>query len=164
MEQAQNPDDYFILLDQRRARLAENEEVISDKRFEDIMLRGITSDFDYIRNTSYRDPNFGLKDTQSTMRRMYIDDLSCKDKPKIAGRGAAMSARHAFFASKRHFRCFNCDKPGHRKSERPQLKNESSVPLQRVAPKQNGAPTTGQLPTVMSNAAPKISEAPINNT
>ena len=75
----------------------------------------------------YRDPNFGLKDMQSTMRRIYIADLSRKDKPKVAGRGAAMSSRHTFSASKSQFRCFNCDKPGHRKSECPHLNNESAV-------------------------------------
>ena len=89
------------------------------------MLRGITSNDDYIRNTSYRDPNLGLKDMQSTMHRMSIDDLSRKDKPKVAGPGVAMSARHT---SKSQFRCFNCDKPGHLKSECPHLKNELSVP------------------------------------
>ena len=92
------------------------------------MLRGITSDYDYIRNTSYHDPSFGLKDMQSTMRRMYIDGLSRKDKRKVAGRGAAMSARHTFSVSKSRFRCFNCNKPGHRKSECPHLKNKSSAP------------------------------------
>ena len=71
MEQGQDPDDYFILLDERRARLAENGEVISDERFEDIVLRGVSSDHDYIPNTSYRDPNVGLKCMRSTKRRMY---------------------------------------------------------------------------------------------
>ena len=68
MEQGQDPDDYFILLDERRARLAENGEAISAERFEDTTLRGITSDYDFIRNTSYCDPTFGLKGMQSTMR------------------------------------------------------------------------------------------------
>ena len=40
------------------------------------MLRGITSDYDYIRNTSYRDPNFVLKDMQFTMRRIYRRPVS----------------------------------------------------------------------------------------
>ena len=47
---------------------------------------------------------------------------------KGRGLGATMSARHTFSASKSQFRCFNCDKPGHRKSECPHLKNEASVP------------------------------------
>ena len=55
MEQGQDPDDFFILLDERRARLSETGEVISDERFEDNMLQGITSDYDYRRNISYRD-------------------------------------------------------------------------------------------------------------
>ena len=44
----------FIPLYERRARLTENGEAISDERFQDIMLRGITIDYDYIRDTSYR--------------------------------------------------------------------------------------------------------------
>ncbi|CAN0243826.1 unnamed protein product [Laminaria digitata] len=127
MEQGQDPNDNFILLDQRRARLAENGEVISDERFEDIMLRGITSSYDYIRNTSYRDPNFGRKDKQSTMRRMYIDDLSRKGTPKVAGRGAAMSTNHTS-SDIQKMRCFNCHKRGHRKSECTQPKQGSSTP------------------------------------
>ncbi|CAM9621858.1 unnamed protein product [Laminaria digitata] len=127
MEQGQDPDDYLILLDHRRARLAENGGLISDERFEDRMLRGLTSDYDYIRNTSYRDPNFGLKDMQSTMRRMYIDDLSRKGTPKVAGRGGAMSANHNS-SEKQKIRCFNCHKRGHRKSECTQPKQGSSAP------------------------------------
>ena len=73
------------MLDQRRARLAENGEDISDARFEDIMLRGITSNDDYIRNTSYRDPKFRWKDVQTTMRRMYIDVLPRKEKSRDVG-------------------------------------------------------------------------------
>ena len=44
----------FIPLYERRARLTENGEAISDERFQDIMLRGITIGYDYIRDTSYR--------------------------------------------------------------------------------------------------------------
>ena len=118
------------------------------------MLRSITSDYDYIRRTSYCDPTFGLKDMQSTMR-MYIN-MSRKGKPKVAGCGAAMSARHAFSSSKR---CLNCDQPGHRKSERPHLKNESTVPAAAGRAKPNGTPSTGQLSRVMTNAVPKIGGA-----
>lgn len=101
-------------------------EVISDERFEDITLRGITSDYDYIRNTSYRDPKFGLKGMQSTMRRTYIDDVSRKGTPKVAGRGAAMPANHTS-SDKQGIRCFNCHKRGHRKSECTQPKQASST-------------------------------------
>lgn len=39
MDQGQDTDDYFISLDKRRARLAENLEAISDERVEDNMQR-----------------------------------------------------------------------------------------------------------------------------
>ena len=94
MDQRQDPDDFSISLDKRRARLAENVEVIPDERVEDNMLQGMLSDHGDVRRTSNRGPTWGLRDTQSTMHRAYFDDLSRKGKPKAAGLGAVMPAHH----------------------------------------------------------------------
>lgn len=75
---------FFTLLDERRDRFTEIRKIVSD-RFEDSMLEGITNNFDYIRNTSCRDPDSGLKEIPSTMRRMCVDNLSRKDKVQGGG-------------------------------------------------------------------------------
>ena len=158
-EQGQDPDDYFILLQQRRARLAENGEVISDDSFEDIMLRCITSDYDCILSTSYRDPNFGLKDTQSTMRRMYIDDLSRNDKPKVADLGRPCQLVTPSPPPKVNFGVSTVTNPDTASRSALILRMRHRYPLQRVVPRPNGAPSNGQLPTVTPNAVRKISGA-----
>lgn len=55
----------LTLLDERRDRFTENRDIVSD-RFKDNMLEDITNDFDYIRNSSCRDLEFGLKEIQPT--------------------------------------------------------------------------------------------------
>lgn len=127
MEQGQDPVDYSVLLDERRARLAETGEGISDETIDDIVLRGITSGIDYISNTSYRDENSGLKDMQPTMHRMCINPPSRKRKPMVAGRGAAMSANHTY-SETLNILCLNSHKRGHRKSVCTQPKRGSSAP------------------------------------
>ncbi|CAM9090813.1 unnamed protein product [Laminaria digitata] len=67
-------------------------ERISDERFEDILLQGLTGDYEFVKMTSFHSPNFGIDDIQSMMRSLYIDRLSRPGNiNKIAGRGAAMA-------------------------------------------------------------------------
>ena len=44
-----------------------------------------------IEMVMYRDPTFDIDQIQSTMRHLYLDDLSCNSDTKIAGRGVAMT-------------------------------------------------------------------------
>ena len=52
----------------------------------------------------YRDPTVDLAQIQTTMRHLYLDNLSRSNEAKgrIAGRGVAMSAETVV--------CYNCDK------------------------------------------------------
>ena len=48
--------------------------------------------YKYIKMMMYGDPNFDIDQMQSTMRALYVDDLSRNRDTKIAGRGIAMTA------------------------------------------------------------------------
>ena len=106
MEQGQDPDDYTFKLREVRGRLYEMGEKISDERFEDILLQGLTDDYEFVKMTSFHSPNFGITDIQSMMRNLNIDRLS---KPgnvnKIAGKGVAMATTE----KPRKVRCYNCE-------------------------------------------------------
>ena len=56
MTQGQDPDDYTIKLMEIRGRLHEMGEQISDERFEDILLQGLTDDYDFVKMTSFHKP------------------------------------------------------------------------------------------------------------
>ena len=49
VEQGQDPDDYTIKLMEIRGRLHKMGEKISDERFEDILLRGLTDDYELVK-------------------------------------------------------------------------------------------------------------------
>ena len=75
-----------------RGPLHEMGEKISDERFEDILLQGLTNDYEFVKMTSFHSPNFAINEIQSMMKHLYIDRLS---KPgyvnQLASRGAAIT-------------------------------------------------------------------------
>lgn len=80
--------------------------LISDRRFKDTCVRGVTSEHKDIKLMMYRDPTFDIDQMQTTMRHLYPDDLSRgSSTEKIAGRGTAMSAETSA--------CDCCGKKGH---------------------------------------------------
>ena len=48
MEEGQDPDDYAIKLMEIRGRLHEMGEKISEERFENILLQGLTDDYEFV--------------------------------------------------------------------------------------------------------------------
>ncbi|CAN0393143.1 unnamed protein product, partial [Laminaria digitata] len=96
-------------------------ERISDERFEDILLQGLTDDYEFVKMTSFHSPNFRIDDIQSMMRNLYIDRLSRPGNiNKIAGRGAAMATTRR----PRKVRCYNCQEFGHIKRDCTNTKQE----------------------------------------
>ena len=92
MKQGQDPDDYFMLLDQRRVRLRENGEVISDERFEDIILRGITSDTIISATPAIATRNLDGR----TCRRQCVECIStsCRARKSRGTWGGQVSSSH----------------------------------------------------------------------
>ena len=67
---------------------------MTDRRFKDIVVQGFTPEYESIKLMMYRDPTFDVAQIQTTMRRMYLDNLSRSKEAggRIAGRGIAMLA------------------------------------------------------------------------
>ncbi|CAM9496159.1 unnamed protein product [Laminaria digitata] len=66
----------------------------SDRTFKDIMAQALTDDHKDVKLMTYRDLSFNLEQIQSTMRYLYLDNLSRRNAndSKNAGHGAAMMA------------------------------------------------------------------------
>ena len=104
MEQGEDPDSYSIEKTLARSELEKMGEMISDRRFKDICVQGFTSEYKDIKMMLCRDPTFDIDQMQSTMRHLYLDDLSRNSDTKIVGRGVAMTAAST---------CSRCGKQGH---------------------------------------------------
>ena len=105
MEQGQDPDDYTFKLLEVRGQLHEMGEKISDERFEDILVQGLTDVFEFVEMMSFHSPNFGIGDIQSMMRNLYIDRLSRPGNVnKITGRVAELATTR----KPRKVKCCNC--------------------------------------------------------
>ena len=124
MEEGQDPDNYTIVLVEIRGRMQEMGEKILDERFEDILLQGLTNDYEFVKMTSFHSPNFGINEIQSMKRNLYIDRLSRPGHVnKLAGRGAAMATTKG----SRKVRCYNYQEFGHMKRDSTNSKEERSA-------------------------------------
>ena len=76
MEQGEHLDSYFKENTIARFEVAKMGEPITDRRFKDICVQGFTSEYKDIKMMMYRDPASDTDQMQSTMRHLYLDDLS----------------------------------------------------------------------------------------
>ena len=89
----EDPIDFFAKLDEQRLRLADMGETPTDESYEDIILRALPKEYDFVRQQSHMNRNFGLTGIKTTSINMFIDDLSRKSSASaVAGRGVAMQA------------------------------------------------------------------------
>ncbi|CAM9214918.1 unnamed protein product, partial [Ascophyllum nodosum] len=68
--------DFFARLDEQRLRLADMGETLTDEPYEDIILRALPKEYDFVRQQSHMNRNFGLTGIKTTAISMFIDDLS----------------------------------------------------------------------------------------
>ncbi|CAB1105631.1 unnamed protein product [Ectocarpus sp. CCAP 1310/34] len=112
MKSGEDPSDFLAKMDDLRLRLEDMGEKIPDESYEDVLLRALSKEYYFIRQTSHKDRTFGLTEIRTTMVNMYIDELSRKSSgPSVAGRGVAMSAESS------NVQCRNCQEFGHYANE-----------------------------------------------
>ena len=116
MRHGVDPEDFFFKMEDIRVRLKDMGDVISDERFDDIILRAITTDYDYVQQTSFRERVFGLKEIKSTMKNLFIDILSRSWTKRIVGRGVVMHSA----SGDSGVECSICQQRGNRRRECPQ--------------------------------------------
>ena len=85
MGPGEDPDMYFLKAARYRAELLRMDEPITDRHFKDIIIQGISSEYDNIKFCVYRDPTFNLDEIQSTMRNVYRDDILRRDSKNTVG-------------------------------------------------------------------------------
>eukprot|EP00903_Cladosiphon_okamuranus_P010136 g9598.t1 len=123
MNPGDNPDDYFnkkILL---RAQLNKMGEPVTDRRFKDICIQGITDEYNDVKLMVFRDPSFALGEIQSTMRNIFLNSQSRKgSKGRIAGRGFAMTTRTSDLI------CRGCQEHGQIKRNCPNVRAKRTKP------------------------------------
>ena len=91
MKQGQYPDNFLYIMETARDCLHDMGDHISPDRFGDLIFNALTPDYNFVRNTSFRDRELGLEDIKPTMRNMHADLLSrSSSTPSIAGRSVAM--------------------------------------------------------------------------
>ena len=89
-----------------------------DRHFADRILKGLPDEYEYVRNCSYNQRNFGLENVKRTLRNIYADNVarSSSHGKSVVGRGVAMPAQGDISG----VQCFNCSEYGHYRKECPQ--------------------------------------------
>ena len=62
MEKGSDSDDYTVKLINFRGRLHKMGEKSLDERFRDILLQGLTDDYEFANMTGFHSPNFGINE------------------------------------------------------------------------------------------------------
>ena len=66
MKPGEDPADFFAKMDDTRLRLEDMRETFPDESYEDLLLRALTKDCEFVRQTSHRDRTFGLAEIRTT--------------------------------------------------------------------------------------------------
>ena len=85
MNEGQDPDEYINEATRLRELLQEMHEPITDRRFMDIILQGLTGEYRDVKLMTWKDPEFDLPKIQPVLRHLYLDEVS--RKKTIRGRG-----------------------------------------------------------------------------
>ncbi|CAN0075050.1 unnamed protein product, partial [Sphacelaria rigidula] len=118
MSPGQDPDVFLTKIYYLRDQLVYMGEPISDYRLTDIVVEGLTDEYDRIKYDAERDPDFSISDIEVTMRNMYLNRIARgilskgvrgRDSTMIAASPLDSSATPSRFAAK----CYSCGRPGH---------------------------------------------------
>lgn len=76
-------------------RLEHVGEIVSDYRYEDVIIQAMSAEYDYVENKSYRDRDFDLESIRGTINNIFIDDLcraNCNGMTSVVDRDATIQA------------------------------------------------------------------------
>lgn len=95
LQPGQDSDTWFHAIDGARNRLREHGEVMTDQHITNRILKGLADEYDYVRNCSYNQRDFGKENVKRTLRNIYAGNLartSSRGKSGV-GHGFAMHAQ-----------------------------------------------------------------------
>ncbi|CAM9451364.1 unnamed protein product [Sphacelaria rigidula] len=119
MSPGQDPDFFQEKLFQLRDELVHIGEPISDERLTDIIVEGPTSEYDQIKYSAERHPDFSIGEIETTLRNLYAIRLARKvTASRSHGRDSSMLAAAMSNSlnqpAKFRGKCYTCGKLGHR--------------------------------------------------
>ena len=71
MEPGQDPDDFFLVLDECRDLHEEMGQTVHDGRYEDVILQALPSEYERVRTANYERRDFGLDDIRYMVCLLY---------------------------------------------------------------------------------------------
>ena len=111
----QDLDEYLTHIFQQRSELEHVGETFTEARFLDIILKGLSNEYESIRFAAERDPELSLKEIEITMRNMYANCVARGEGSTFSRekrRESAMTASSGFKGS-----CDCCSKPDHKQAQ-----------------------------------------------
>ena len=77
MQSGEDPADFFSRMDETRLRLKDMGEIFPDESYEDLIMRALPKEYDFVRQTCHRDHYFGLAEIRTTVTNMANFRESC---------------------------------------------------------------------------------------
>ena len=112
MEPGEDPDTYFVRIEQLIDDLAVLDEPITQHRKMDVILNGLTSDYNLVKFQAMKDSELSLDDLMLMMRNLYVNGLI--RRPGYTNhRGSAMFSDGSMTMDKSRLKCHGCGKFGH---------------------------------------------------
>ena len=115
----QDPDKFLPKRFYLRDQLVFMGEPIFDDRLTDIVIEGLTDDYDRVKYDAERDPDLSISDIEVTLRSMYSNRVARNILGNKGSRGresamiAASPPESSVTSSKFMGKCFLCGKMGH---------------------------------------------------
>ncbi|CAM9968340.1 unnamed protein product, partial [Sphacelaria rigidula] len=119
MSAGQDPDEVLTKIFELRDQLVYMGEPISDETLTDIVVEGLTDDYDRVKYDAERGPDLSISDIEVTLRNMYANRLArgILGNKGLRGRESAMVAAlppdSSLTSSKFKVKCYSCGKLGH---------------------------------------------------
>ena len=119
MSPGQDPDEFLTKIFEPRDQLVYVREPISDDRLTDIVIEGLTDDYDRVKYDAERDPDLSISDIEVTLRNMYSNRVARNILGNKGSRRresvmiAASPPESSVTSSKFKGKCFLCGRVGH---------------------------------------------------